>query len=737
VVTKLTEITLRIDGMHCASCTGSIETGVGKLSGVKNCRVNLATHSATISFDNTGTSEKAIIVKIKELGYGARIGTPDILASNRLEVAGAKRNFLVSLVLTLPLMILTISTMIRGETLFAVGVEGLIQAALAAVVLFYAGRSVFVDAFTQTRHLRANMNSLIALGTLTAFGWSVYALTHFLTSGTGEHLYFESSAMIIMLILLGRFFEARAKGKAGEAIEALLKLQPSKTLAVINGIEVEIDVSSVRPGMTLLVRPGERIPADGKVIDGSPIVDESILTGESVPVEKSAGHEVIGGALNGNISFRMEVTHSSEESFLASIIRLVSEAQTQKAPVQKIADRVASVFVPIVIAVAAVTFGAWYVFDSSSPMLIRSVISVLIIACPCALGLATPTAILAGTGRAARDGIIIRGADILENLTRVDTVLFDKTGTLTYGKLDVLHVKTFGDITEHRLLRLVGAIESHSEHPVGEAIVKYTRHNQIELASVRNVETLPGLGLKGDVGGRLLVAGNPSLMAKEEIDLSEAKALGDQEMQKGQTVIYVALDGQVKGLVVLADRIRSEATETVARLKTIMSKVSMISGDNRKTAAGVAQLVGLDDFEAEILPQQKKYMVESYRKSGFNVVMVGDGINDAPALAMANIGVAIGSGTDIAIESADVVLVRPELTSLPKMFELSRVTMKIIRQNLFWAFFYNIIAIPIAAGLFYPLMGLTLSPVIAAAAMAFSSVFVVSNSLRLTRLKLS
>jgi Cu+-exporting ATPase len=587
-------------------------------------------------FDNTDTSEKAIIAKIKELGYGARIGTPDVLASNRLEVARAKRNFLVSLILTLPLMILSMSTMFRGETLFAVGVEGLIQAALAAVVLFYAGRSVFVDAFTQTRHLRANMNSLIALGTLTAFGWSVYALTHFLTSGTGEHLYFESSAMIIMLILLGRFFEARAKGKAGEAIEALLKLQPSKTLAVINGIEVEIDVSSVRPGMTLLVRPGERIPADGKVIDGSPIVDESILTGESVPVEKSAGHEVIGGALNGNISFRMEVTHSSEESFLASIIRLVSEAQTQKAPVQKIADRVASVFVPIVIAVAAVTFGAWYVFDSSSPMLIRSVISVLIIACPCALGLATPTAILAGTGRAARDGIIIRGADILENLTRVDTVLFDKTGTLTYGKLDVLHVKTFGDITEHRLLRLVGAIESHSEHPVGEAIVKYTRHNQIELASVRNVETLPGLGLKGDVGGRLLVAGNPSLMAKEEIDLSEAKALGDQEMQKGQTVIYVALDGQVKGLVVLADRIRSEATETVARLKAIMSKVSMISGDNRKTAAGVAGLVGLDDFEAEILPQQKKYMVESYRKSGFNVVMVGDGINDAPALAMAN-----------------------------------------------------------------------------------------------------
>ena len=734
---RTTELTLKIDGMHCASCVNSIEKGVSDLPGVASCKVNLALSSAVVSYDTGRANQNKIIDKIKELGYGAAPGTPDILASNQKEEAAARRRFLVSLAFAVPLIAVAMWPMVAGQGLVSHLWDGVAQAVLAGVILFWAGRSILADAFKQGRRFKANMNTLIAMGTLTAFGWSLYGLSAATLLAKAEPLYFDSAGMIITLILLGRYLEAHSKGKAGEAIKALLNLRPSNTVAIIDNVEVEIDVGSVRPEMVLLVKPGERIPADGDVIEGSPVIDESTLTGESMPVEKEEGEKVIGGSLNGNIPFKFKVTAAGEGSFLATIIRMVSEAQGKKAPIQKLADRVAAVFVPIVIGIALVTLGLWLLLDRSNPILIKSVISVLIIACPCALGLATPTAVLAGTGRAAREGVIIRGADILESLTKVDTVVFDKTGTLTYGELAVTEVRTFGRMAERELVSIVGSAESQSEHPLAGAIVHYMKTQQIEPVTVRNISARPGFGLQADLDGHRLLVGNRALMESEGVAFGQALTPAEQEMNKGRTVIFAALDTELVGLISVADKLRSDAREVVTKLRSSMSRVTMLSGDNRRTAEGVAGSVGLDSFEAEIRPDQKQVIVESYRKAGFKVAMVGDGINDAPALAAADVGVAIGSGTDVAVETADVVLVRPELSTLVKMFEVARSTLRIIKQNLFWAFFYNIAAIPLAAGLFYPLFGWTLSPTIAAGAMAFSSVFVVTNSLRLNRLELS
>ncbi len=734
---KTTELTLKIDGMHCASCVNSIEKGVSDLPGVTACKVNLALSSAVVSYDTGRANQNKIIDKIKELGYGAAPGTPDILASNLNEEAAARKRFLVSLAFAIPLMAVAMWPMVAGQGLVSHLWDGVAQAVLAGVILFWAGRNILADAFKQGRRFKANMNTLIAMGTLTAFGWSLYGLSAATLSAKAEPFYFDSAGMIITLILLGRYLEARSKGKAGEAIKALLNLRPTSTVTIIDNVEVEINVGSVRPEMILLVKPGERIPADGDVIEGSPVIDESTLTGESMPVEKKEGEKVIGGSLNGNIPFKFKVTAAGEGSFLATIIRMVSEAQGKKAPVQKLADRVAAVFVPIVIGIALVTLVLWLLLDRSNPMLIKSVISVLIIACPCALGLATPTAVLAGTGRAAREGVIIRGADVLEGLTKVDTVVFDKTGTLTYGELAVEEVKTFGRMAERELVSIVGSAESQSEHPLARAIVHYMKSQQAEPVVVKNIAARPGFGLQADLDGRRLLVGNRSLMESEGVAFGQALTPAEQEMNKGRTVIFAALDTELVGLISVADKLRSDAREVVTKLRSSMSRVTMLSGDNRRTAEGVAGSVGLDSFEAEIRPDQKQIIVESYRKAGFKVAMVGDGINDAPALAAADVGVAIGSGTDVAVETADVVLVRPELSTLVKMFEVARSTLRIIKQNLFWAFFYNVAAIPLAAGLFYPLFGWTLSPTIAAAAMAFSSVFVVTNSLRLNRLELS
>ena len=734
---SLTEkVTLKIEGMHCASCVQNIERGVARLEGVAESRVNLATASAVVTFKKSVIDEKNIIDQISRLGYRASIGTPDLLLTNEKEMESARQRFILALILTLPLMALAMWPMLFGSRMIESRIDGLMQGILAAAVIFVAGRSILYDAWKQALHFHANMNTLIALGTLTAFGWSAY-LFQKASGNIADPYFFDSAAMIITLILLGRFLEARSRGQAGEAIQALLRLRPSHTLAIINEVEVEIEVAMVKPGMILLVKPGERIPADGVIVEGRPVVDESMLTGESVPVEKEKGDEVIGGSLNNNSPFKILVSRTGEDSFLAQIIRLVTEAQEKKAPVQSLADRVAAVFVPTVMILALLTLAGWYLLAPESPMLIKSVISVLIIACPCALGLATPTAILAGTGRAAREGIIIRGGDVLENISHIDTVIFDKTGTLTYGQMEVAEIKSFSRLSQKELLQLAVSVESQSEHPVARAIMRYMAIAPVNPRKMSDIQAMPGFGMKAVLEGRPVVIGNKALMEADNVDLGPSLEESEKEMEQGRTVVFIAMDNLVLGLISLTDRLRGDALEVIRKLKAAGKHLIMLSGDNRKTAEGVARSLELDNFEAEIKPDQKKVIVESFRKAGYNVAMVGDGINDAPALAMANVGVAIGSGTDIAIETAGVILVSSDLIDIIKMFDIASYSLKIIKQNLFWAFIYNILAIPIAAGLFYPLFGLTLTPIMAAIAMSFSSVFVVTNSLRLNRLDLN
>ena len=731
------DLTLSINGLRCASCVNSVEKGLTGQAGVESCQVNLATKSASVKYDKSVTDPDGIIKQIEQLGFSATVGSLDFLTANQLEVDKARLLLQISLALTLPLVAIAMWPFWAGYSLIQPPYEILTQAVLAAVVLLYGGRSILLDAAKQTRHLRANMNSLIAIGTCTAFGWSLYLLKENWQSETSQPLYFESVGMIITLILLGRFLEARAQGRAGDAIRALVDLRPKKATVIINGVDTDIDAATVQPGMTLLVRPGERLAADGLIIEGQPVIDESMLTGESMPVEKGSSDEVIGGSVNGNRSFKFKVTAAGEDTFLAGMMRLVAEAQSRKAPVQKVADRVAARFVPVVLGVAILTLGAWYWFAPDSPLLIQSVISVLIIACPCALGLATPTAILAGTGRAAREGIIIRGGDILEEITHLNSIVFDKTGTLTCGELEVVNVHALDTWSKRELIRMAGSAEKQSNHPLARAIVQLMEKEQIETSEVRNVQDRPGYGVEALYGDERLLIGNEALLKLEQIDLSACREIAFEEMRQGQTVVFVALGNSIVGLISLGDRLRKDAASIVARLGKMLGRVAMLSGDNYRTVAGVARSIDLEYFEAEVKPDQKQNVIESYQKAGFRLAMVGDGINDAPALAAADVGVAIGSGTDVAIEAADVVLVRSELGDLVKMLNVAHQSMRIIKQNLFWAFFYNILAIPLASGLFYPHFGWTLSPMVAAAAMAFSSVFVVTNSLRLNRMPLS
>ncbi|MDZ4724493.1 MAG: heavy metal translocating P-type ATPase [candidate division Zixibacteria bacterium] len=733
----MSEVTLRVEGMHCASCVSSIEKGVEALPGVERVQVNLALGSATVRFEEQATNQGQIIDIIKSLGYTAQPGKLDIFKVNEEELASAKRQFMLAALLTFPLMSLAMFPMINGNnaTAFSPAIDVFIQAALAGIILFYAGRSILFDALLQTKHLRSNMNTLIAIGTLTAFGWSLYSA---LTSDGHGHadLYFETAAMIVTLILLGRYLEARAKGRAGDSLRALMNLRPSTTTAVINGVEIEIDSSAAQPGMILLIKPGERIAADGVITDGNPVVDESMITGESVPVDKRLTDPVIGGSHNGNIPFAMRVTAGAEHSFLSTIIRTVSEAQSAKAPIQRLVDKVAGVFVPIVLGLAALTWLAWYLIAPESPMLIRSVIAILIVACPCALGLATPTAILAASGRAAREGIILRGGDVLEKLASIDILAIDKTGTLTQSRHEVVLCKTFGSFPLREFISIAASLENRSEHPLARSIVLYAKDQTIELRNIQRAETKPGYGVVGFLDDRKVIIGSRLFMESERIKFDVSIEFAEQEMAKGRTVIFVALDSEVIGLFSLSDQLRNDARELISSIRKRLRPIIM-SGDNRKTVAGVAHSLGVSQFEAELSPSDKQLAIESLQKSGLKVAMVGDGINDSPALAAATVGIAMGSGTDVAKQTADVVIIRSELIAISRMFELADFSMKIIRQNLFWAFFYNILAIPLAAGVFYSSLGLTLSPVVAALAMSLSSVFVVTNSLRINTVELT
>ncbi len=733
-MSKPDQVTLQIQGMHCAGCVATIERGLKKLPGVKTCAVNLLTSSATVAFEPKTTSADTIIETIGRLGYGASEGSADPLEKAAEETAAAKRNFILSLLLTIPIVLLAMVPMLVMSLPILPLWSGTLQLVGTFFVIFVAGRSILADAWNQTRHLQANMNSLISLGSLAAFGWSVYQfIVMFQHQSHEAHYYFESAAVIITLILLGRYIEAHTKQGAGQAVKELLALRPPTATAIINGVEIAIDSATLKPGMLVLVKAGERIPADGVITDGYTALDESMVTGEALPVEKKSGDTVIGGSVNGNFPFTFKVTTEPSDSFLAHVVRMVTEAQVGKPAIQRLADKVAGIFVPIVLGIALTTGLLWYWLAPDSPHLISSVISVLIIACPCALGLATPTAILAGSNRAAKAGIIFRGGDIIERLTTVDTLVFDKTGTLTRGEFEVKEIHTYNGIDDNTLLSLAAGIESKSEHQLGSAIVEAARLRNLVPAEVQRVETIPGRGVLAKVGTDTIRIGNRAFLEEAGIGVSEARLDCATDLEKARTVVFVSRNEKLCGIVSFADRVRTESAEIVKWFNARMQRVMLVSGDSYKTVQGVADAIGIAHIAYEVKPDGKKTIVDTLERSGMKVAMVGDGINDAPALAAATVGIAVGSGTDIAKESADILLAGSDLQLVRRAFELASLTVKTIKQNLFWAFIYNVLAIPLAAGLFYPLFGWTLSPMVAAGAMAFSSLFVVLNSARLAK----
>jgi Cu+-exporting ATPase len=608
-------------------------------------------------------------------------------------------------------------------------------------VYVYAGAQFHRGAWQSLKHGTADMNTLVSVGTTAAFAYSALATVWpslFGHTDASPPVYFETAAMIITLILLGRFLEARAKARAGDAIRKLLGLQAKRARVRRNGDELEIPIAHVRVGDEIVIRPGERLPVDGVIVEGASAVDESMLTGESLPVDKSPGHPVFGGTLNKTGSFVFRAEKIGRDTVLGQIIRVVQEAQGSKAPIQRLADRLAGVFVPVVLGIALVTFFAWLVLPAE-PAMSRALlhfIAVLIIACPCAMGLATPTAIMVGTGRGAEMGLLIKGAEALEQAHRLTDVVFDKTGTLTHGRPEVIDVVALDDRPADEVLALAAGVEQYSEHPLGEAIVRAAKAKSLALPAVTDFSATPGLGVQAKFNGHACAVGKPDFLRDRQVAWNEAVAERHAAFAAaGKTAILVAESGRVIGLIALADTARVDAAQTVADLQRMGLGVHLLSGDNRQTAAAIAAQLGIANVHAELLPQQKAKVVLDLRERGRGVAMVGDGINDAPALAGADLGIALAHGTDVAIETADITLLQNSLRAVAQAIGLSRQTVRIIRQNLFWAFVYNVVGIPLAAGVFYPLFGLELQPVYAAAAMAASSVSVVTNSLRLRRFR--
>ena len=626
------------------------------------------------------------------------------------------------------------------QSLFNIELKNVLLFVLATPVQFFCGWQFYRGAFNGFRHGYADMNTLIAVGTSSAYFYSIFATLF--PVGTPE-VYYDTSVMIITLVLLGRWMEARAKHSASSAIKKLMGLQPKTAHVERDGKELEISVEDLVVGDLVLVRPGEKIPVDGILINGQSSIDESMLTGESVPVEKKSGDEVIGASINKTGFFKMRVTRLGKDTLLAQIIHLVEQAQGSKAPVQRLADKIAAIFVPVVIVLALLVFAFWWSFgDSFGPLpttpflfALMAFISVMIIACPCALGLATPTAIMVGTGKGAEMGILIKGGEALEQAEKLDTIVFDKTGTLTSGKPEVADVLLSpGAVldTDH-LLVLAGSLEKNSEHPLAQAVVSEVKKRGLRLETLSDFEALPGFGVQGKIEGKNIFLGNMKLMEEKKIDFSLVREDLEKLTGQGKTPMILSVDGNVEGIITTIDALKPYAKETVHRLKMMGLKVMMVTGDNRKTAQAVARKLEIDDVVAGVLPAQKRDEIRKLVKQGHKVAMVGDGINDAPALAESTVGIALGSGTDVAMEASDITLVTSDLRAVPQAIELSRKTLTKIRQNLFWAFFYNVLGIPIAAGLLYPFYGILLKPVFAAVAMSLSSVSVVGNSLLLKR----
>ena len=744
VVTQHLE--LPITGMTCANCAANIERALNKKTkGIVQASVNFASESAAIDYLPGVVEIDEIVAAIEKAGYGAVLphdgqeGEDAEQSARQAEIRNQTQKFVVGVVFALPLFAMS---MLRDFSLIGVWSHALwvnwLFAGLATPVQFYTGWDYYVGGFKSIRNKSANMDVLVALGSSVAY---FYSLAVLLFPSVGQHVYFETSAVIITLIKLGKLLEARTKGKTGNAIRKLIGLQPKTAFIIEKGQEKEIPLSQVKKGMVVVVRPGERIPVDGRVIEGQSAVDESMLTGEPLPVDKKVNDIVVGGTINGEGLLKFRATRVGQETALAQIIRLVQEAQGSKAPIQALADRVAAVFVPGVILMALITFSVWWgITGEFVPSMIR-LVAVLVIACPCALGLATPTAIMAGTGKGAEKGILFKKADALERATELDTIVLDKTGTITEGKPALSDIIALDGhlMTQEKLLKLAASVEQGSEHPLGKAIVREAKERDIALSAPENFKSYGGLGVQARVAGHNVRVGKPKWFDGDF--LASANGNIQRLQEEGKTVMVIAQDDRMAGLLAVADQMKPDSREAIESLHHQRLKVVMLTGDNFKTAKTIADEVGIDDVYAEVRPDQKSSKIKEIMDQGLKVGMVGDGINDAPALAQADVGMAIGTGTDVAIETADVILSSGSLRGIPRTIAVSRQTMRTVRQNLFFAFFYNIILIPLAAGVlapfeFLPMMLRQLHPILAALAMAMSSISVVSNSLRLYQAKI-
>lgn len=724
-------ITLDLEGMHCSSCAVLINKSLIKTNGVQEAVVNFSTEKASVMFDDSLVDVNKLIEVVKNRGYKATIfesGTDNESEKRKREMSRLQRLLLISLLFSIPALL--IGMLFMKDGIFFVGYEipyaTYILLALSTPVQFYVGKQFYQGAWISLKNKSANMDTLIAVGTSAAYFFSLYLI--FFNPENGQ--YFEISAMLITFVLLGKYLEARAKGNTSQAIKNLMNLSPKTAIVLRNKKEIEIHIDEVKLNDIILVKPGSKIPVDGIIIEGSSSVDESMITGESIPVEKNKGSLVIGGTINKNGSFKFKATKIGKDTTLASIIRLIEDAQAKKAPIERFADIISGYFVPIVIALSIIIFSIWFfLLQKEFSFSLMVAVSVLVIACPCALGLATPTAIMVGTGKGAQNGILIKGGDVLETAHKINYVIFDKTGTITKGTPEVTNM-----IGSNNILKISASIEQHSEHPLADAILNKAKDENIKLSQIKGFKAIPGMGISASINNKKYFFGNEKLMKSMKIKIENPEEIHSLEMH-GKTVMILADSKKTIGLIAVADVIKPEAPESIKKLKSMGINVYMITGDNKRTAEAIARQVGIDNVFSEVMPQDKEEYVKKLQQKG-KVAMIGDGINDAPALAAADIGIAMGSGTDVAMESGGIVLMKNDLFDIPKAIKLSKMTMSKIKQNLFWALFYNILGIPIAAGVLYYSTGWLLSPMIAGGAMALSSVSVVGNSLLLKSKKL-
>ena len=714
------KITLTISGMHCASCALNIEKTLKKLDGVESAVVNFANEEATVEYDPKLVDIKKFKKVISDLGYKALESNE--LNENDKEIKKLKRLSVFGLILTIPVVIISMLIQIPNEDYLLL--------VLTAPIQFGVGYHFYKGSWNSLKNKYFNMDFLVVLGTSAAYFYSIFA------TFSGGMTFYEASATVITTITIGRLMEQISRGKTSDAIKKLVKLQAKTAKVMREGKEVEIPIEHVKKDDIIIVRPGERIPVDGLVIDGYSSVDESMITGESIPIEKKKGDEVIGATMNKNGMLKIKATKIGAETALSQIIKMVKEAQQSKAPIQKIADVVVSYFVPVVMIIAISSFLFWYFISGQTFFFALSIMaSILVVACPCAMGIATPTAVMVGLGKGAENGILIKNGEYLEKVHKLDTIVFDKTGTLTKGEPEVTDVVSFKDFDEKKLIKFAAIAEKNSEHSLGESIIRKAEEMKIDLPSSKIFKTMPGLGVVSSYENKEILVGNRKLMNDNRIDTEQVEDRIKNLEEEGKTVVIVAIDKKIAGLIGIADTLKEYSKEAIHELKKMGLSIIMITGDNERTAKAVAKQVGIDEIMAEVLPQDKAKKIEELQSQGKFVGMVGDGINDAPALAKSNIGIAIGSGTDVAIETGDIVLIKEDLRDVVTAIKLSKKTLSKIKQNLFWAFFYNTAMIPIAAGILYPAFNILLPPMAAGIAMVFSDISVVGNSLLLKRFK--